>query len=98
MTATAQSVEIRSLLRLDEGFVHSDVYTSPAIFEREIEQIFHVEFILGSLTEGGNGEFSTIKEPDCSGSVMIRLIRLHRGAQKGSEANYFDAVRAPLLA
>ena len=28
------------------------------------------------------------KEPDCSGSMVIRLIRPHPGAQKGDEANY----------
>src|SRR6202000_1171188 len=41
MTAIAERSEVRSLLRLDEGYVHSDVYTSPSIFELEIEQIFH---------------------------------------------------------
>jgi hypothetical protein len=64
----------------------------------EIEQIFHAVAILSFLFRGRNAEFSTLKEPDFSGSVMMRLIRPHRGAQKGSEANYFDAVRAPLRA
>jgi hypothetical protein len=27
-------------------------------------------------------------EPDCSGSLVTRLKRLHRGAQKSNEANY----------
>src|ERR1700677_3982065 len=64
----------------------------------KIEQIFHIELTLVFLRPSRNVEFCTIKEPDCSGSVMMRLIRPHRGAQKGSEANYFGAVRAPLLA
>jgi phenylpropionate dioxygenase-like ring-hydroxylating dioxygenase large terminal subunit len=35
------AVDVRNLLRLDEGLVHSDVYTSPEIFDLEIEKLFH---------------------------------------------------------
>ena len=41
MTANGHRVDVRSLLRLEEGLVHSDVYASPEVFELEMEKIFH---------------------------------------------------------
>jgi phenylpropionate dioxygenase-like ring-hydroxylating dioxygenase large terminal subunit len=35
------TIDVNSLLRLDEGLVHSDIYTSPEIFNLEMEKIFH---------------------------------------------------------
>jgi phenylpropionate dioxygenase-like ring-hydroxylating dioxygenase large terminal subunit len=35
------TIDVNSLLRLDEGLVHSDIYTSPEIFNLELEKIFH---------------------------------------------------------
>jgi phenylpropionate dioxygenase-like ring-hydroxylating dioxygenase large terminal subunit len=36
-----QAIDVQKLLRLDEGFVHSEVYTSPEIFDLEIRRLFH---------------------------------------------------------
>lgn len=36
-----EAIDVRSLVKLDEGLVHSAVYTSSALFEMEIEKIFH---------------------------------------------------------
>ena len=40
-TTTGRPVDVRQLLRLEEGLVHSDVYASAAVFDLEIEKIFH---------------------------------------------------------
>jgi phenylpropionate dioxygenase-like ring-hydroxylating dioxygenase large terminal subunit len=81
MTATAQPSDIRSLLRLDEGYVHSDVYTSPAIFEREMEQIFHRGWVFvghdSEVPENGDyvlrwiGRQSVIMNRDARGNVNL---------------------------
>jgi phenylpropionate dioxygenase-like ring-hydroxylating dioxygenase large terminal subunit len=90
MTATAQSSEISSLLRLDEGFVHSDVYTSPSIFEREIEQIFHRGWVyVGHDSEiPNNGDYvlrwigrqSVIMNRDSHGNVHLFMNRCRHRA------------------
>lgn len=41
MTTTQKAIDVHSLLRFDEGRVHSDVYASPEVFELEVEKIFH---------------------------------------------------------
>ena len=41
MTQSVCPPDVRALLRLDEGLVHSDVYTSEAVFDLEIEKLFH---------------------------------------------------------
>ena len=41
METLNSKVDVRSLLRLDEGLVHSDVYASPEVFALEIEKIYH---------------------------------------------------------
>lgn len=38
---SGHQIDVRSLLRLEEGLVHSDVYANQAVFELEIEKIFH---------------------------------------------------------
>ncbi len=38
---TGQHLDVKSLLKLDEGLVHSDVYASQEVFDLEIEKIFH---------------------------------------------------------
>ena len=90
MTATAQSSEIRSLLRLDEGYVHSDVYTSPAIFEREMEQIFHRGWVFvghdSEIPENGDyvlrwiGRQSVIMNRDSHGNVHLFMNRCRHRA------------------
>ena len=34
-------IDVNTLLRLDKGLVHSDIYTSPEVFDLEMEKIFH---------------------------------------------------------
>jgi phenylpropionate dioxygenase-like ring-hydroxylating dioxygenase large terminal subunit len=90
MTATAQPTEIRSLLRLDEGYVHSDVYTSPAIFEREMEQIFHRGWVFvghdSEIPENGDyvlrwiGRQSVIMNRDSHGNVHLFMNRCRHRA------------------
>jgi phenylpropionate dioxygenase-like ring-hydroxylating dioxygenase large terminal subunit len=41
VTSATHSPDVKSLLRLNEGLVHSDVYASPEVFELEIEKIYH---------------------------------------------------------
>lgn len=41
MTIMEHPIDVNALLRLDEGMVHSDVYSSPAVFDLEMEKIFH---------------------------------------------------------
>ena len=90
MTATAHPSEIRSLLRLDEGYVHSDVYTSPAIFEREIEQIFHRGWVYvghnSEVPDPGDyvlrwiGRQSVIMNRDAAGHVNLFMNRCRHRA------------------
>ena len=90
MTATAQPADIRSLLRLDEGYVHSDVYTSPAIFEREMEQIFHRGWVYvgheSEIPQPGDyvlrwiGRQSVIMNRDTHGAVHLFMNRCRHRA------------------
>lgn len=90
MTAVAQPLEISSLLRLDEGFVHSDVYASPAIFEREIEQIFHRGWVYvghdSEIPASGDyvlrwiGRQSVIMNRDSHGNVHLFMNRCRHRA------------------
>ena len=41
MTQTRGRIDYGSLVDLDNGLVHSDVYADPEVFEEEIEKIFH---------------------------------------------------------
>ena len=41
MAPTTKAIDVNSLLRLDEGLVHSDVYSSPEIFDLEMDKIYH---------------------------------------------------------
>jgi phenylpropionate dioxygenase-like ring-hydroxylating dioxygenase large terminal subunit len=41
MKNAERGVDVNALLRLDEGLVHSDVYTSPEVFDLEMEKIYH---------------------------------------------------------
>src|ERR1700733_4534968 len=102
MTATAQPTDISSLLRLDEGYVHSDVYTSPVIFEREMEQIFHRGWVfVGHDSEiPANGDYvlrwigrqSVIMNRDSHGNVHLFMNRCRHRAnsvcqfEKGNSA------------
>lgn len=83
-------VEPATLLRLDEGLVHSDVYASPAIFELEVERIFHRGWMyVGHASEiptSGDyvlrwiGQQSVILSRGSDGRVRIFMNRCrHRG-------------------
>ena len=90
MTTIARPLEISSLLRLDEGYVHSDVYASPAIFEREIEQIFHRGWVFvghdSEIPAGGDyvlrwiGRQSVIMNRDSHGNVHLFMNRCRHRA------------------
>ncbi len=84
------SIDLGSLLRLDEGLVHSDVYSSPAIFELEIEKIFHHGWVyIGHDSEiPANGDYvlrwigrqSVIMNRDDSGRVNLFMNRCRHRA------------------
>ncbi len=84
------TVDVNSLLRLDEGFVHSDVYTSPAIFELEMERIFHGGWVYvgheSEIPENGDyvlrwvGRQSVIMNRDANGIVHLLMNRCRHRA------------------
>ncbi len=102
MTTIARPADIRSLLRLDEGYVHSDVYTSAEIFDREMEQIFHRGWVfVGHESEiPANGDYvlrwigrqSVIMNRDSNGAVHLFMNRCRHRAnsvcqfEKGNSA------------
>ena len=55
------AIDVRALLRLDEGLVHADVYASQSVFELEMEKIFHRGWVyVGHESEiPKNGDFVT---------------------------------------
>lgn len=84
-------VDVRSLLRLDEGLVHSDVYASPDVFELEMERIFHRGWVyVGHESEIPNrgdyvlrwiGRQSVILNRDDKGQIHLFMNRCrHRAA------------------
>ncbi len=104
MPSIAQSPDISSLLRLDEGFVHSEVYTSPAIFELEMEHIFHRGWVyVGHTSEiPANGDYvlrwigrqSVIMNRDNNGNVHLFMNRCRHRANsvcqfEGGNSAYF---------
>lgn len=101
----AQPIDVRSLLRLEEGLVHSDVYRSPEIFDLEMERIFHDNWVyVGHESEIPNrGDFalrtigrqSVIMNRDHRGQVNLFMNRCRHRANSvcqydsGNAANFF---------
>lgn len=97
-------VDVRSLLRLDEGLVHSDVYASPEVFELEMEKIFHRGWVyVGHESEIPNpgdyvlrwiGRQSVILNRDDRGRLHLFMNRCrHRAAtvcqtEQGNAAHF----------
>src|SRR5262245_47396510 len=88
---THNQIDVRSLLRLDEGLVHSDVYASSDVFELEMEKIFHRGWVyVGHESEIPNpgdyvlrwmGRQSVILNRDDKGQVHLFMNRCrHRAA------------------
>src|SRR6185503_6475116 len=83
--------DVRTLLRLDEGLVHSDVYSSPEVFALEVEKIFHQGWVYVAHTSEipNNGDYlvrwigqqQVIVNRDHAGKVHIFMNRCrHRAA------------------
>jgi len=87
---TQSTVDVHGLLRLDEGLVHSDVYTSPEIFDLEIRKLFHEGWVfIGHETEIPNpgdyvlrtiGKQSVIMNRDSRGKLHLLLNRCRHRA------------------
>src|SRR3954466_13257845 len=91
MNAPEPRIDIRSLLRLEEGLVHSDVYASPEVFELEMERIFHQGWVYvgheSEIPRPGDyalrwvGHQSVIFNRDNTGRVHVFMNRCrHRAA------------------
>lgn len=97
MRVPAGSIDIRSLLKLDEGRVHSAVYTSPEIFELEMEKIFHRGWVyVGHESEiAQNGDYvlrwigrqSVILNRDSAGNVRLFMNRCRHRANSVCQFN-----------
>ena len=103
----APRVDVKSLLRLDEGLVHSDVYSSPEIFELEMEKIFHQGWVYvghdseipmpGDYVRRWIGRQSVILNRDDKGRLNLFMNRCrHRAAtvcqhEQGNAANFHCA-------
>ena len=88
---TTEQLDVNALLRLDEGLVHSDVYTSPAVFELEIEKLFHRGWVYigheseiprpGDFVVRWMGRQSVILNRDADGKLHLFMNRCrHRAA------------------
>jgi phenylpropionate dioxygenase-like ring-hydroxylating dioxygenase large terminal subunit len=102
MNAPDRRLDIHSLLRLEEGLVHSDVYASPEIFELEMERIFHEGWVYvgheSEIPKRGDyvlrwvGHQSVILNRDDAGKVHVFMNRCrHRASsvcqhEKGNAA------------
>lgn len=100
----SQQIDVKSLLRLDEGLVHSDVYASEDVFELEIEKIFHQGWVyVGHESEVPNpgdyvlrwiGRQSVILNRDKDGKLHLFMNRCRHRAnsicqlEKGNAANF----------
>jgi phenylpropionate dioxygenase-like ring-hydroxylating dioxygenase large terminal subunit len=90
MTVITNDLDVQSLLRLDEGLVHSDIYTSPRVFEMEIEKIFHRNWVyVGHDSEvPNNGDYvlrwigrqSVIMNRDSNGKIHLFMNRCRHRA------------------
>lgn len=90
MTVIPQSLDINSLLKLEEGLVHSDVYTSADIFEMEMEKIFHRGWVYvgheSEIPQNGDyvlrwiGRQSVIMNRDSHGKVHLFMNRCRHRA------------------
>lgn len=84
-------VDVNALLRLEEGLVHSDVYTSPAVFELEMEKLFERGWVYvghdseiprpGDYVVRWIGRQSVILNRDAGGKLNLFMNRCrHRAA------------------
>lgn len=96
--------DVRALLRLDEGLVHSDVYASPDVFELEMEKIFHNGWVYigheSEIPDAGDyvvrwiGRQSVILNRDERGKLNLFMNRCrHRAAtlchvERGNTARF----------
>mgnify|MGYP003346676690 FL=1 len=96
-------VDVNRLLRLDEGLVHSDVYTNPEIFDLEIEKLFHEgwayvgheteipepgDFVLRTI-----GKQSVIMNRDSRGQLHLFLNRCRHRANSVCQYNEGNAAK-----
>jgi phenylpropionate dioxygenase-like ring-hydroxylating dioxygenase large terminal subunit len=104
MPMTGQRLDVKSLLRLDEGLVHSDVYASPEVFELEVEKIFHQGWVYvgheSEVVKPGDyvlrwiGRQSVILNRDAKGALHLFMNRCRHRAnsicqlEKGNTANF----------
>ena len=97
-TSYEPPTDVRSLLRLDQGLVHSDVYSSPAIFDLEMAKIFHRGWVyVGHDSEiPNNGDYvlrwignqSVIMNRDDRGKINLFMNRCRHRANSVCQ---FDA-------
>lgn len=84
------TIDLDSLLRLEEGLVHSDVYSSQAVFDLEMEKIFHRGWVYigheSEIPEPGDymlkwmGTQSVIMNRDDKGQLHLFLNRCRHRA------------------
>ena len=83
-------VDVNSLLRLDEGLVHADVYASPEVFDLEMEKLFHRGWVYvgheSEIPKRGDyivrwiGTHSVIMNRDDAGKLHLFLNRCRHRA------------------
>jgi phenylpropionate dioxygenase-like ring-hydroxylating dioxygenase large terminal subunit len=89
-TNAAGRIDVNTLLRLDQGLVHSDVYTSPKVFDLEMEKIYHRSWVYvgheSEIPEPGDyvlrwiGTQSVIMSRDDSGKMHLFMNRCRHRA------------------
>ena len=97
-TTTGRPVDVRQLLRLEEGLVHSDVYASAAVFDLEIEKIFHKGWVYvaheseipnpGDYVRRWIGKQSVIVNRDSDGQMHLFMNRCRHRAVAVCDADH----------
>lgn len=98
------TIDVNSLLRLDEGLVHSDVYASPEVFELELQKLFHQGWVYiaheSEIPRPGDfvcrwiGRQSVILNRDSRGALHLFMNRCRHRAltvcqvETGNAANF----------
>ncbi len=90
MIVTAKPFDLEALLKLEDGFVHSDVYTRTDIFELEMEKIFHQGWVYvghdSEVPQNGDyvlrwiGRQSVIMNRDSNGKIHLFMNRCRHRA------------------
>jgi len=101
MKNTERLVDVNALLRLDEGLVHSDVYASPAVFELEMEKIYHQGWVYvgheSEIPERGDfvlrwiGRQSVIMNRDDGGRINLFMNRCRHRANSVCQVDHGNA-------